>query len=716
MPSEIQSILDRTQQYLPTADLARIEAAYQFAKAAHAGQLRFSGKPYITHPVAATEHLLTLQPDEDTIIACLLHDVIEDTESDVVEIEKKFGKQVAKLAAGMEKLGKVRFQGQDRQVENLRKMFVSMATDLRVIFIKLADRLHNMETLDAVRPDKQKRIAKETLEVYAPIAARLGIYEFKTKLEDLAFLYLYPEDYARVRSELAGSEKSRGQFVRGAVTELQAILTTAKIQAEVVGRTKHYYSIWKKMQKKGFGSVDEIYDLFALRVLTETNAECYTTLGEIHNRFTPLNKRFKDYIAVPKINGYQSLHTTVIGLDKVGNQPTEIQIRTHAMHAEAELGAAAHWQYAEKKQAVKVDQQKLQWVKNLVELGSQLKDSDGFMEQLSTDVLSDRIFVLTPGGRVLDLPAGATPMDFAYTVHTEVGHTAVGAKVNGKIAPLDSTLQNGEVVEILTKRENTPNRFWLSFVKTDSAKTKIKAYFNALDHEENIAAGKELLNKQLTRLGKPKLTTDYGVLRHYKKGDLGKREREQLIERIGNGSIAVATVVRDLFALEEIATPTSPRQKPAATLIREPKTGDVTIAEEPGLPYQLAKCCKPKTGDSIAALVIARKGAIIHKTDCKNLARANPKRRLPAAWGDTTATNRLVKIIVGGHNRIGFLRDITAAIAKQEINIADINLRTSDKHEILHELTVEVTELRQLDQLLDKLERVEGVNRVELIR
>ncbi len=715
MVSEIQSILDRVSKYLPTADLQRIEAAYQFTKAAHEGQLRFSGEPYITHPVAATENLLLLQPDEDTIIACLLHDVIEDTEADVAEIEKQFGKQVASLASGMEKLGTVRFQGQERQVENLRKMFVSMATDLRVIFIKLADRLHNMETLDAVRPDKQKRIAKETLEVYAPIAARLGIYEFKSRLEDLSFLYLHPEEYARVRKELAGSEKSRAQFIRSAARELQKILAKAEIKAKVVGRTKHYYSIWKKMQKKGFASVDDVYDLFALRVLTETKAECYTALGAIHNRYTPLSQRFKDYVAVPKINGYQSLHTTVIGLDQVSNQPTEIQIRTHEMHAEAELGAAAHWQYAEKKKSVKVDPQKLQWVKNLVELGSQLNNSDEFVEKLGADLLSDRIFVLTPGGRVLDLPAGATPVDFAYAVHTEVGHTAVGAKVNGKIAPLDSQLRNGAVAEILIKRDSKPNRLWLSFVKTDGAKTKIKAYFNALDHEENVAAGKEIINKQLVRLSKPKLTTDYGILRNYKKGNLGKREREQLLERIGNGSIVGATVVRDLFALEEIATPSSVRKKPAGGLTKKLPTGTIIIANEPGLPYQLAKCCNPTEGEPVVALVIARKGAIIHRANCKSFARANPERRLPARWVSETATIRLIRIVVGGRNRIGFLRDIATTIAQLEINIADIVLRQSDKHEILHELTIEVTELSQLDRLLDQLEKIEGVNRVERV-
>ncbi|MFA5352364.1 MAG: RelA/SpoT family protein, partial [Candidatus Gracilibacteria bacterium] len=496
MAADLKKILSVVGSYLPDANLERISEAYKFAEEKHAGQMRFSGEPYFIHPVAATMHLLSLKPDEDTIIACLLHDVIEDTDTDVEAIQKKFGKTVAQLCMDMEKLGTVRYQGQERQIENLRKMFVAMARDLRVIFIKLADRLHNMETLEFVRPDKQQRIAQETLQVYAPIAARLGIFEFKAKLEDLAFKVLHPEDYAKLKKELAGSIENQEAFVSKAKKELKNILQKEGIKVEVFGRVKHLYSIWRKMKLKNYPSLDELYDLFALRVITKTTAECYATLGIIHNHYTPLSRRFKDFIAVPKPNGYRSLHTTVIGLSR--QSPTEIQIRTQEMHEQAEYGAAAHWQYSAKKKSVKVDEEKLKWVKNLVELHEKMQDNEEFQENLTSDVLENRIFILTPHGDVFDLPEGATPIDFAYAVHTGVGNTAVGAKVNGKIVKLDEKLHNGEVVEIITRKDAKPNRFWLSFVKTSGAKSKIKAHFGQMDQGENLTLGKDLINAKLT--------------------------------------------------------------------------------------------------------------------------------------------------------------------------------------------------------------------------
>jgi len=706
MPSDIQSILDQITSYLPTTDTARIQEAYEFAKAAHEGQLRFSGEPYITHPVEAAKRLLTLQPDEDTIIACLLHDVVEDTDIDLLTIAKKFGKPVAQLCAGMEKLGTMHFQGQERQVENLRKMFVAMAADLRVIFIKLADRIHNMETLGSVRHDKQQRIAKETLAIYAPIAARLGIFNFKKQLEDLAFQYLEPVAYARVKREVAGTEKSRARFVKQAIRDVEQLLKENNVQGTVAGRTKHIYSIWKKMEKKGFDYVNEIYDLFAIRIFVETEADCYAMLGTIHQRYTPLAHRFKDFIAVPKVNGYQSLHTTIVGINPSG-LPTEVQIRTHAMHAEAEHGAAAHWQYAEKKKSVRLNEQRLNWVKGLVDLHQRMEDNDEFVEALAIDTLSNRIFALTPNGMVLDLPVDATPVDFAYAVHTEIGHTTVGAKVNGKIAPLDSSLQNGDVVEILRKKENIPNRFWLSFIKSESTRSKIKSYFNALDHEENVAAGKELINTQLIRLGKSRLTNDYAILRTYKNRDLSLREREGMLERVGNGSVSAHTVIRDLFHIGEVATKHAPKNV-AAQKKTDSKPSEVVIAGETQLPHNLAKCCKPQAGDPIMALMSPRKGATIHRMNCKMFAKANPDRRLTASWGASEAAE-LVSIIVESQNRIGLLRDIAATISGLRIDIVDIDMKKNNKHNIAHAINIEIHNISELASVLDKLERIEGV-------
>lgn len=712
MPSDIQPILDRVAAYLPKANLTRIEAAYQCAKAAHEGQLRFSGEPYITHPVAATERLLMLEPDEDSIVACLLHDVVEDTETDLETIQEQFGPEVARLCSGLEKLGKVRFQGAERQVENLRKMFVSMAVDLRVIFIKLADRLHNMETLGFVRPEKRERIARETLEVYAPIAARLGIYEFKSRLEDIAFQILYPAEYAKIAQAVSGTAETRKKFVETATAELAEKLQEAKVHAKVTGRTKHLYSIWKKMSEKGYASLDEIYDLFALRVLVHTPAECYTTLGVIHNSFTPLSNRFKDFIAVPKVNGYKSLHTTVLGIGRgLRTQPTEIQIRTYAMHADAERGAAAHWNYSEKKKSTVADEQKLKWVQGLVDLHDRLKDNKELVETLALDTFSDRIFVMTPKGDVKDLPDGATSVDFAYAVHTQVGHMMIGAKVNGKIAPLDRKLKNGDVIEILTRKDGKPNRFWLSFVKTEGARTKIKAYFNALDHEENVNAGKEILNKQLARLGKDKLDTEYAILKNYKGGNLNAKERESIIERIGNGSIAVGAVVRDLFPMSEL-TVKEVKYKPAAASAAVAKKGEIVIAGEVGLMYQLAKCCKPVEGVPITALTTTRRdGASIHRSDCKQLAKSNPERRLTARWGGEKEC-QLIPIVLAGENRVGMLRDIAAVIAESEINIADVALGRSEKHELTHTFTLEICDLGELALLIERIEQIPGIRSV----
>lgn len=708
MDTDLKNIIAKITEYLPKANAERIADAYAFAKQAHKGQKRFSGEPYFVHPVAATKHLLELQPDEDALIACLLHDVIEDTEEDIKTIEDKFGAEVANLCLDMEKLGTVRYHGQERQIENLRKMFVAMARDIRVIFIKLADRLHNMETLEHVRPDKQKRIAKETLEVYAPIAARLGLYEFKSRLEDLAFQILHPEEYQKIKKDVAGTSTSRKSFIERTKRTLQKILSKEGIQAEIAGRTKHFYSIWRKLELKHYPSIEEIYDLFALRVIVKSTADCYAVLGVVHNHYTPLSHRFKDFIAVPKPNGYQSLHTTVIGLNR--ESPTEIQIRTQEMHEAAERGAAAHFAYAEKKKSLKTDEEKLNWIRGLVELHEQMKDNSEFVTSLTSDVLEDRIFVLTPKGDVFDLPSKATPIDFAYIIHTEVGNKCIGAKINGKIAKLDAELKNGQIVEILTRKDAKPNRFWLSFARTSSAKSKIRTYFSSLGRSENIVLGKELINKKLERLGKPKLDTDYAILKHYKKKNLSKRERELLLERVGNGSVSSSAVVKDLFEFDELAAKKS-RKKPIASLkaTSSKKKNEVVIEGVSGLATKLAKCCAPKPSMEVVA-VMSRVGANIHRADCKQIARVADERKLKAQFA-VDVTSKLVRIEVAAKNRVGMLRDIADTIARLEVNIADLSLKESDKHEILHELTVEVESVARLEKLLGELDKVEGVTR-----
>lgn len=709
--TEFTEILAQVRAYNPQINCERLTNAFEFGAKCHQNQQRFSGEPYFLHPIAATKILLALKPDEDTIIACLLHDVVEDTSVKITVIEKNFGKVVAKLCAGLEKIGKVQFQGQERQIENLRKMFVAMSQDLRVIFIKLADRLHNLATLAHVRNDKQKRIAKESLEIYAPIAERLGIYEFKSQIEDLAFQFLHPTDFAQLQKAVAGSRARREKLIQAAQQKLQKKLAEQKFAVEITGRTKHFYSLWRKLQIKQC-DLSEIYDLFALRVLTDSVADCYAILGAIHTAFRPLSERFKDFIAVAKPNGYQSLHTTVLGL--IPGQPVEIQIRTKGMHVQAERGAAAHFQYSEQKKSITPASDKLKWVQNLIEIHEEIRDNREFAASLTSDIFEDRIFVLTPKGDVFDLPTHATPIDFAYLIHTEVGNKCVGAKVNGKIVALASELQDGQVVEILTRKNAKPNRFWLSFVKTNSAAQKIKAYFASLDRAENLVSGKELLNLQLTRLGVEPLDPHYTILKNYKNQNLTKIQREQLLERIGQGSVRPGMVTRDLFKFAELTTKKPQKSVAAALATPQSKNKEVIVEGVSGILTKMAKCCAPNSETPLVA-ILSRAGARIHRQDCKQVQKVPAERRLFASFTQSDRVTRFMHVLVGGQNRVGFLRDIAAVIAELKINIADLSLKRQDKHTILHELTLEVSNLTKLNVVLGHLAKIPGVTEVRLV-
>ena len=638
MGDNVQSIIKAVKEYLPKLDSKRVEEAYFLAKKAHEGQVRYSGDPYITHLLATTELLLPLKPDEDTILAALLHDVPEDTHYTLGQIEKQFGKDVAGLVQGVGKLSLVRVQQGQAEVESWRKMFLAMAKDLRVIFIKLADRLHNMQTLEYVAKDKQQRIAEETLYVYAPIASRLGIYAMKGPLEDLCFKYLHPKEYEELRAQVEEHGRLDPKYIEKAQEILKAFLKEEDIEGEVSGRVKHLYSIYQKLKRKNANSIDNIYDLFALRVvLPEQQREgreffghCYTVLGAIHSTWTPMYGRFKDYIAVPKINGYRSLHTTIIGKTVLKNHPVELQIRTRSMHREAEYGIASHWWYKDnipeslsfsrhdlqnilyerrllkrfhtlldqhpdwrpqfekllfeksdfsenleqflakkggfskkemsdlqgvltnpaKNEELKMFKHHVDWLYGLEKLQEELMETpdEGIeIDRMNVNVFHDRIFVLTPHGDVKDLPKDATAVDFAYAIHSDVGDRCHQAKVNGSIARLDQPLQSGDVVEIITRKNPNPNRYWLSFVKTAQARTRIKAWFRTQDREKNIKTGRELINKELRRLSKPLLGPNCGLLKHYGGKNLPFSDRENIIELIGNGSMHVGTLIRNLF-------------------------------------------------------------------------------------------------------------------------------------------------------------------------
>jgi len=710
----IGDIIKGAKKYLPHLNEDRVMAAYEFAKKAHEGQVRASGEPYIEHPLSVANILLELKPDEDSLVVTLLHDILEDTDTTAEDLQKRFGPSVMPLLKGMEKLGTVYYRGQERQVENLRKMFLAMAEDIRVILIKLADRLHNMRTLEFLPEEKRKRIAEETLTVYCPIAGRLGIYRVKNELEDLCFKYLFPDDYARLGQEMREATGLQQNVINKSKAILVKTLKQAGIKAEVEGRVKHLYSIYRKLKRKGKNYINELYDVFALRVIVEDAATCYQTLGILHRNWTVLSHRFKDYIGRPKPNGYQSLHTTLIGLvPKLHNQPIEVQIRSKEMDMVARFGIAAHWQYKEEGgRSIAVPADKLNWVQSLVQLHESLKNNAEFIESLNLDVFHDRIFTLTPQGDVFDLPTGATPVDFAYAVHSDVGNACKGAKVNGQIVPLDYKLKNGEVVEILTSNAAQPNRYWLSFVVTSYAKNRIKQWFNSQDSDKLFKIGKELINSHLKRFNQPPLDPNLSLLKTYGDKKLSIRERQQLIEKIGNGSVEVMSVIKDVLPAERVMKRPSNEALAKEVLTEGVKLekSDVLITGEKGYQTQIATCCMPKPNEPIIGYVTHGRGVTIHSQKCKTLKGLESERFIKASWSTEKQAEYEVKLLLTRQSRIGMLRDIADVFASAQLPILDIeNIRHegTDMGEMM--ITASVDSVETLNKIIEKLEAVPGI-------
>ena len=716
----IDSIIKKAKGYLSHLNEERVMLAYTFAKEAHEGQKRHSGEPYIQHPLDVTDILLTLKPDEDSIVACLLHDVIEDTDRKLPEIEAQFGTSLTPLLKGLEKLGKVYYQGQERQVENLRKMFLAMAKDIRVIIIKLADRLHNMRTLEFVpKPEKRQRIAEETLSIYSPIASRLGIYAIKNELDTLCFKSLYPKEFEEIAKEMAQYAGLQESAIQAAKTLLVKALEKEKIKAVIDGRIKNSYSIYKKLKKKDKNYVTELYDIFALRVIVETEAECYQALGVIHKNWTPLSRRFKDYIAVPKSNGYQSLHTTIVGLcPELHNQPVEIQIRTKEMNQVAEFGIAAHWSYKDHGRSI-LNEQKLPWVQNLVELHENLKSNVEFIESLSVDIFHDRIFVLTPRGDVLDLPFDATPVDFAYALHTNIGHRCKGAKVNGKMVPLDYALKNGQVIEIITGNTEQPNRYWLSFVLTNNAKSKIKEWFNNQDRGKILEIGKDLINKRLKQFNQLPLDSNYSLFRVYNGRKLSVKERENLIESVGNGSLNSIDILKKILPMEQVMKKSSKAEMTHEVLaesISFEEKPEVLITGEKGFKTQISTCCMPQPNDPIIGYVTQGRGVSIHRQDCKMLKGLNPSRFIKTAWSSQRVHEYSVKLRLDRRSRIGLLRDVADVFARNELPILDLeNIREQGSDVGYMVITASMDSFETLSKIIHELEEVDGVFAVKEI-
>lgn len=710
---DVAELLEGAQQYLPANKLAVIEEAYQFAVAAHNGQYRQSGEPYVQHPLHVAKIIAELQLDAATIEAALLHDVQEDCEITNQEIAKRFDPEVAKLVEGVTKLGRVPWQtpetrigDEEIQAENLRKMFLAMAEDLRVVIIKLADRLHNMRTLDALSSEDQVRIARETMEIYGPLAGRLGIWDIKWQLEDLAFRHLEPEHYKQIAKMLDVTRAAREKYLAQVEEILRDELAKHDVQAEVTGRAKHIYSIHEKVHRytEQGRSVDEIYDLLAIRITVNSVADCYNALGVVHGLWRPISGTFDDYVANPKESMYQSLHTSVWCL---GARPLEVQIRTHEMHYVAEYGVAAHWRYKEGRKQDERYQERLAWLRQLLEWQREMAGATEFVESVKTDIFQDQVFVYTPKGEIKELPSGATPIDFAYRIHTDLGHRCVGAKVNGRLVSLNSQLQNGDQVEIIpAKSERGPSRDWLNpnvgYVHTNHAREKIRQWFRRQERAENIVKGKEMLDKGLRRLGISLSSCQNDLLQAFR-----CQELEELLVALGSGEISMHQVSVKLAApLQSSAdAATTPSQIGA----RLSFVGDVQVLGTGGLLTRFGNCCNPAPGDPISGYVTRGYGVTIHRKDCYNVMHTpDPERIVDVEWGRRSKTYP-ADVRIEALDRVGLLRDISTVVAAERVNMVGVHTQEQGDGTISLSVTLEITGMEQFSRLLDRLEAVHSV-------
>ena len=704
-------LIVKAKKYLAPDKLAIVEGAYNFALKAHEGQVRKSGEPFIEHPLQVALILVELQLDASTLAAALLHDVPENCGISVAEIEAEFGADIAKLVDGTTKLGKFSWQapGKDvaagqQQAENLRKLLVAMAEDLRVVFIKLADRLHNMRTLDALSPEKRRSIAQETSEIYAPLAHRLGIWELKWQLEDWSFRYLEPRKYRQVVNLVAAQRAQRESFIAQVIQILGAEFDRLGLKAEISGRPKHIYSIYQKMERytaqgKHF---DDIHDLLALRVLVGTMPDCYSAVGIIHSLWRPIPEAFDDFIANPRPNGYQSLHTAVMCM---GTTPLEVQIRTQEMHHIAEYGVAAHWRYKEGEKKDIHFEERIAWLRQLIEWHREFSGAEEFLESVKTDIFIDQVFVYTPKGEIKDLPRGATPLDFAYRVHTELGHRCVGAKVNGRLVPLSYELKNGDVVAIMSaKAARGPSRDWLNphlgYIKTSHAREKIRQWFKKQERVENIERGRELLEKELRHLG----------VKLSKREELAKLFKydspDDFLAAIGYGGVTRHQIALKLAAQQEqpkVVAEVAP-SKLSVSAVRVLGVGDLLT--------HLAQCCRPVPGDKIVGYVTRSRGVVIHRQDCYNVSHQDePERLIAVEWGQVDSLYP-VSIQVEAWDRVGLIRDITTVIAEEKVNIAAMSSINHDDHTVTEYITLETKGLAQLSRLMGRIDGVGGVRSV----
>ncbi|TMB04177.1 MAG: bifunctional (p)ppGpp synthetase/guanosine-3',5'-bis(diphosphate) 3'-pyrophosphohydrolase [Deltaproteobacteria bacterium] len=712
----IGELIERVRAYTPTGPVEVIQRAYEFSAGVHKGQRRASGEPYLTHPLQVAGIIADLRLDVPSVATGLLHDTVEDTLATLAQVEERFGPEIAGLVDGVTKIGQINFTSrEEKQAENFRKMLLAMARDIRVILIKLADRTHNMRTLGHLAPERQVDIAQETLDIYAPLAHRLGIYWIKSDLEDNALRFLHPEVYYQLKRSVAKRKAEREKYIKEVLSALLKKLAEAEVEAEVTGRPKHFYSIYQKMQAQNL-LYDQIYDLVAFRVVVDTVGECYEALGVVHANWKPVPGRFKDYIALPKANGYQSLHTTVIG---PYGERMEIQIRTRDMHRVAEYGVAAHWRYKQPGGAEGGDGQRFAWLRQMLEWQQQLPDPQEFLRSVKEDLFTEEVFAFTPKGDLLAFPLGSTVIDFAYRIHSEVGHHCAGARVNGKIVPLRYQLQSGDTVEIVTTANQQPSKDWLKLVKTPRAKGRIRAWVKAQQSSRSVAVGREILERDLARhqLDLAKLRGE-GTLRRVAE-ELGQKDEDTLLAAVGYGKVTAQQVLGKLLSPEELERRREKGEGRLQRLLRmvsrQTKSG-VQVSGVEDMLVRFGKCCSPLPGERITGFITRGRGVTVHTLDCPKVLESDPQRRIDVQWEDGKGTPRPVRVEVTCIDQPGLLAAMSKAISSAGINITRAQVHALGDRKAQNVFELMVASADELNRVMRSLGRVRGVMKVARVR
>jgi GTP pyrophosphokinase len=710
-------ILDRLGSYNPNADTDLLKKAYVFSAKVHLGQVRLSGEPYLTHPLEVTGILTQMQLDAATLATGLLHDTVEDTLATLEEIRENFGNEISQLVDGVTKISRISLRSsEESQAENFRKMILAMVKDIRVVLVKLADRLHNMRTLRYHSPERQEEIAQETLDIYAPLANRLGIDWIKTELEDLAFKHRYPDIYGEIQRKIAKKERERYRYIDEMKRTLMKKLYESKIEGEVTGRLKQIYSIYLKMKDQNI-DFDQVYDITAFRIVVHSIKDCYDVLGIIHSLWKPIPGKFKDYIGLPKENLYQSLHTAAIG---PYGERIEIQIRTQEMHRIAEEGIAAHWKYKEGKPLDEADDKRFTWLRQLLEWQHDLKDDKEFIESVKVDLFPHEVYIFTPKGEVKEFPTGATPVDFAYSIHSDIGNHCVGAKVNRKIVPLKYEFKSGDTVEILTSPNQKPSKDWLKFVKTPRAKTKIRQWFKSVEREKSIILGKEILDKELRKY-------DLHQTKLMKSGELAKvagefsfQGAEELIAAVGYGKVTANQIIGKLLPPERLEQKEEQEESRLKSLLHKitragPKDA-LLIKGIDNVMVRYAGCCNPVPGDRVVGFITRGRGVTIHTVDCQSVVDEDPNRKVEVEWDSTKGYSYPVRIRIYSDDKKGLLAEISSSFASNEANITNASVETTDDRKAIGTFELQIRDLNHLKKVIKGLEKIKGVHRVERMR